>query len=135
MFFCHIETLKCSNLVVKNENIVDFRGFRGYFWANSRSAMADEQDIYHREKPSLSLKYYSITRQRLQLVPHPVGKSYASIVDDEKTSFLGRIKTKNPATFIIAGFPAMDGQRRLWIDTKFLDFCVLAVYNSIRKPV
>jgi hypothetical protein len=66
---------------------------------------------------------------------YPVGKSYASIVDDEKTSFLGRIKTKNPATFIIAGFPAMDGQRRLWIDSKFLDFCVLAVYNSIRQPV
>jgi hypothetical protein len=60
------------------------------------------------------------TSQPYGRMTHPVGKSYASIVDDEKTSFLGRIKTKNPATFIIAGFPAMDGQRRLWIDTKFL---------------
>ena len=42
MFFCHIETLKCSNLVVKNENIVDFRGFRGQIGANLCSAMADE---------------------------------------------------------------------------------------------
>jgi hypothetical protein len=68
------------------------------------------------------------------------GKRYASMVDDEKTAFESGTNTrqyghKKPATSIIAVFTDMDGQRRLWIDTKFLDFCVLAVYNSIRQPV
>ena len=54
MFFCHIETLKCSNLVVKNENIVDFRGFRGHFRANSRSPVANEKYLDHANS-SLSL--------------------------------------------------------------------------------
>ena len=43
---------------------------------------------------------------------HPVGKSYASIVDDEKTAFGQRDKyrkNKNPATIIIAAFADMDG--------------------------
>ena len=78
--------------------------------------MADEQDIYHREKPSLSLKYYSITRQRLQLVPHPVGKSYASKVEAEKTAFeqghnTDRMCIKNPAASMVAAF-ADKGRRR-----------------------
>ena len=44
-FLCsknHIGTLKCSKFVVKCEKIVVFRGFRGYFEANSGGAMADE---------------------------------------------------------------------------------------------
>ena len=78
--------------------------------------MADEQDLYHREKPLLSLEYYSITRQRLQLVPHPVGKSYVSIVEAEKTAFeQGRKHRQNghkkPATSILATF-ADKGRRR-----------------------
>ena len=45
---------------------------------------------------------------------HPVGKSYASIVDDEKTAFEQRSKYrryehKKPATIIIAAFADMDG--------------------------
>ena len=39
----------------------------------------------------------------------PVGKSYASIVDDEKTAFLAADKYKNPATVIIAAFADMGG--------------------------
>ena len=35
---------------------------------------------------------------------HPVGKSYASKVDDEKWLFLGGANTKNPAIIIIAWF-------------------------------
>ena len=45
---------------------------------------------------------------------HPVGKSYASIVDDEKTAFEQRSKHrqnghKNPATSIVAAFADMGG--------------------------
>ena len=42
VFLCskiHIGTQKCSKFVVKCEKIVVFRGFRGYFGANSGSAM------------------------------------------------------------------------------------------------
>ena len=38
-----------------------------------------------------------------------VGKSYASIVDDEKMAFLGGVNIKNPATIIIAAFADMGG--------------------------
>ena len=45
---------------------------------------------------------------------HPVGKSYASIVDDEKTAFEQRSKHrqnghKKPATSIVAAFADMGG--------------------------
>ena len=45
---------------------------------------------------------------------HPVGKSYASIVDDEKTAFEQQSKHsqnghKNPATSIVAAFADMGG--------------------------
>ena len=45
---------------------------------------------------------------------HPVGKSYASIVDDEKTAFEQRSKHrqnghKNPATSIVAAIADMGG--------------------------
>ena len=34
------------------------------------------------------------TSQPYGRITHPVGKSYASIVDDEKTAFLGGVKIK-----------------------------------------
>ena len=44
------------------------------------------------------------TSQPYGRLTHPVGKSYASIVDDEKTAFSRRVEYKNPATIIIARF-------------------------------
>ena len=44
-FLCsknHIGTQKCSKFVVKCEKIVVLRGFRGYFEANSGSAVANK---------------------------------------------------------------------------------------------
>ena len=47
----YIGTRICSKIVVKCEKIVFFRGFRGYFGANSGSAMADEQYLFHCRVP------------------------------------------------------------------------------------
>jgi hypothetical protein len=44
---------------------------------------------------------------------HPVGKSFASKVDDEKSAFSGGTDTntnKNPATSIIGQKPEMEGR-------------------------
>jgi hypothetical protein len=54
------------------------------------------------------------TSQPYGRMTHPVGKSYASIVDDEKTAFEQRSKHrqnghKNPATSIVAAFADMGG--------------------------
>ena len=55
---------------------------------------------------------------------HPVGKSYASIVDDEKTAFeQGRKhrqnRHKNPATSIVAAFADMGGRRKNLISVSY----------------
>jgi hypothetical protein len=75
--------------------------------------MADEKYLNHTNS-SLSWWYYSTKRGRLQLAAHPVGKSYASIVDDEKMTFEQRSKHrqnryKNPATSIVAAIADMGG--------------------------
>jgi len=57
------------------------------------------------------------------------GKSYASIIDDEKAAFQRWVK--KPATFIIAGFPAMEGRRKRRRD--WLAFALSFVYNSVRQ--
>ena len=71
-----------------------------------------------------SLHIYSLSHMVIVLIPytssaygkdvHPVGKSYASIVDDEKTAFEQRSKHrqnrhKNPATSIVAASADMGG--------------------------
>ena len=44
MFLGHIGTQRCSKFVVKCGKIVVLRGFRGYFGANSGSAVAYKQN-------------------------------------------------------------------------------------------
>ena len=82
--------------------------------------MADEQYLNHRITPFV-WGYCSTKEGRLQLVgaihespAPPVGKSYASKVDDEKSTFEQRSKHrqnryKNPATSIVAAIADMGG--------------------------
>jgi hypothetical protein len=68
----------------------------------------------HTKRPRFRWGYYSIKYKGLQLYAHPVGKSYASKVDDEKSTFEQRSKHrqnryKNPATSIVAAIADMGG--------------------------